>query len=112
MADDQEIKAFMARMNAAYVRAEELAALFDRELINAPADDVWVMFMRSLPDLPTAPIDTMEPSVEPEMIAAPGIAFNRGEFPMIDEVKRLDLLLEEVEAERVFSHAKALYHRE
>lgn len=109
MADDEEIKALMARMNATYVRAEELAALFDRELINAPADDVWVMFMRSLPDLPSAPIDTMEPPVEPEMIATSGIAFNREDFPMIDEVKRMDVLREELEAERVFTHAKDLW---
>ncbi len=49
MAEDPEIRALMKRMKAELTfHANELAGLFCRELFEAPADDVWVLFMRSL----------------------------------------------------------------
>jgi len=109
MADDPDVKALMARMSATYVHAEELAALFARELIVAPADDVWVMFMRSLPDLQSAPIDTKEPAPAPAKLPLAGILFPHEDFPMIDTVSRVDLLQGDLEAERVFTHEKDLW---
>ncbi len=53
MAEDPDIKALMKRMKAGYIHAHELAGLFCREVFVAPPQDVWVLFMRSLPDLST-----------------------------------------------------------
>jgi len=44
----------MRRKGVAYIHVNELAGLFCRELSVAPADDVWVMFMRRLPSVRTS----------------------------------------------------------
>ncbi len=81
MAENQEIRALMKRMNAAYLHAEELAALFSRELLLAPTDDVWAMFMRSLPDLSTVRLDTSEPQPDEAEVSVEAMSLRKHVFP-------------------------------
>jgi malonyl CoA-acyl carrier protein transacylase len=109
MAEDQDIRDLMKRMNADYVHAAELAELFCRELFVAPAEDVWTLFMRSLPDVSIMRLDQSDVPVSPGHLQAAAMTFRREDFPMIDTVSRIDLTAGELEAERVFSHERDLW---
>ncbi len=61
MADDPAVRELMRRKGVAYIQVNELAGLFCRELSVAPADDDWVMFMRTLPPVKTARLDATIP---------------------------------------------------
>ncbi len=102
MAEDPEIRELMKRMNASYVHADELAGLFCRELLFAPSKDVWVMFMRSLPDLSTARLNP-KTVIQPNEIQSAGVSFRKENFPMIDSVTSVDLQKGELVATRSFS---------
>ena len=62
MAEDPDVRELMRRMGASYVHVNELAGLFCRELFVSPADDDWVLFMRTLPSVKTARLNVMTPS--------------------------------------------------
>ncbi len=109
MAENPEIRALMARMNAAYLHVEELAQLFWNELMLTSAEDVWVMFMRSLPDVPTALIDTSEPLAATTELPVSTLRFKREDFPMVDSVRKLDLAKGVLEATRSFSQERDLW---
>ncbi|MBI5569288.1 MAG: SDR family NAD(P)-dependent oxidoreductase [Desulfomonile tiedjei] len=109
MAENEEIRSLMKRMNAEYVHVRELAGLFCRELFVAPADDVWVMLMRSLPDVPTVKLDQSEVLPFPGRLHAGGVVFNGEEFPMIDAVSRIDMSEGLLEVARTFSHERDLW---
>lgn len=109
MAENQEIRALMKRMNAAYLHAEELAALFSRELLLAPTEDVWVMFMRSLPDLGTVRLDTSEPDPAEGDVCIEAIDLPKRRFSMIDSVSSLDIVKKELTAVRSFSQERDLW---
>ena len=47
MADDPAVRELMQRKGVGYIQVNELAGLFCREPRVAPADDDWVMFMRT-----------------------------------------------------------------
>ena len=68
MAEDPDVRDLMRRMGASYVHVNELAGLFCRELFVSPADDDWVMFMRTLPSVKTARLDDM-PRPSPNGVA-------------------------------------------
>ena len=109
MAEDPEIRELLRRKGVGYIHANELAGLFCRELLVTPADDVWVMFMRQLPAVKTAPrIDTIRPSLRGEL-ACGTISLQPEDFPMIEEISGLDLRREELEACRTFSREKDLW---
>ncbi len=109
MAENPEIKALMKRMNAAYVHADELAGLVCRELCFAPKDDVWVLFMRSLPNLRTVRLDMAEPELSADSVRAAAVLYKKEDFPMIDAVSHIDLHKGELIANRVFSIEKDLW---
>ncbi|MBI5251754.1 MAG: SDR family NAD(P)-dependent oxidoreductase, partial [Desulfomonile tiedjei] len=109
MAEDSEIKALMKRMNAGYVHAEELAALFSRELLLAPVDDVWVLLMRSLPDLSTVRLDASESDPAEARFPVDAVSFPHEHFPMIDSVTRTDIPRKELVAVRSFSQERDLW---
>jgi hypothetical protein len=109
MAEDPEIKALMKRMNASYVHVDELGGLFCRELFVAPPEDVWVMFMRSLPDLSQVRLNMTEPVPGAGKMRAAAVTFKNEDFPMIDSVSHIDLPSGELEATRTFSQAKDLW---
>jgi malonyl CoA-acyl carrier protein transacylase len=109
MADDPEIRALLKRLGVAYIHANELAGLFCRELFSAPADDVWVMFMRKLPVVRTSLLnDTTPPSVAGEL-AGGAVSMNPADFPMIGRISLLDIRRQELEAFRTFSMEKDLW---
>ena len=109
MAEDPEIRELLKRKGVAYIHANELAGLFCRELFVAPAEDDWVMFMRTLPSVKTARLnDTIRPSLEGEL-AGGAVAFSPEDFPMIEGISRLDLRREQLEASRTFSQEKDLW---
>ena len=112
MAEDADIRAMMKRMNAAYVHAGELAGLFSRELLIAPPQDVWVMFMRSLPELSTVRLKTTDAVALPGTMRSAAVTFKKEDFPMIDEVLAVDLVKGELTATRSFSHGKDLWIRD
>ncbi|MGZ8430094.1 MAG: polyketide synthase dehydratase domain-containing protein, partial [Candidatus Deferrimicrobiaceae bacterium] len=109
MAEDPEVRDFLRRRGVAYVHVQELAGLFCRELFVAPADDDWVMFIRTLPSVKTAPLgDIRHPALRGQLDGGP-VAFRTRDFPMIDGLSCLDLRRERVEASRSFSRQKDLW---
>jgi malonyl CoA-acyl carrier protein transacylase len=109
MAEDPEIRELLKRKGVGYIHANELAGLFCRELLVTPADDVWVMFMRQLPAVKTAPrLDTTRPALNGELAGAT-VSLRPEDFPMIEGISRLDLRREELEACRTFSREKDLW---
>src|SRR4030066_1277500 len=109
MAEDPEVREMMKRKGAAYIHVNELAGLFCRELLVAPADDVWVMFMRKLPSVRTSLLDdTTRPSPSGELDGGT-VSFNPEDFPMIERISGLDIRGEELEAFRSFSLEKDLW---
>jgi NAD(P)-dependent dehydrogenase (short-subunit alcohol dehydrogenase family) len=109
MAEDPEIRALMKRMKAGYIHADELAGLFCRELFVAPADDVWVLFMRSLPDLSTVLLDGAVATPANGEIEAATVAFKLEDLPMIETISRIDMQKGELQASRSFTQAKDLW---
>jgi hypothetical protein len=109
MAEDPEVRDLLRRRGVAYVHVHELVGLFCRELFVAPADDDWVMFIRSLPSVKTAPIgDISHPAPSGQLDGGP-VAFSPRDFPMIDGLSRLGLRREHLEASRSFSWKNDLW---
>jgi malonyl CoA-acyl carrier protein transacylase len=109
MAEDPEVRDLLRRRGVAYVHVHELAGLFCRELFVAPADDDWVMFIRTLPAVKTAPIgDISHPALSGQLDGGP-MAFSPRDFPMIDGLSCLDLRREHLEASRSFSRQNDLW---
>ncbi len=72
MAENPEVRDLLRRRGVAYIHVHELAGLFCRELFVAPADDDWVMFIRTLPSVKTAPLgDLSHPAPADNWVAAP-----------------------------------------
>jgi len=72
MAEDPEVRDMLRRRGVAYVHVQELAGLFCRELFVAPAEDDWVMFIRALPSVKTAPLgDTSPPALSGQLDDGP-----------------------------------------
>ena len=109
MADDPMVRELMRRKGVAYVQVNELAGLFCRELSVAPADDDWVMFMRTLPAVKTAQLDATPPTGLEGELAGGAVAFSPEDFPLIDRIARVDLRREQLEAFRSFSPEKDLW---
>ncbi len=109
MADNPETRAFMRRMNASYLQVTELTELLWREVFLGPQEDVWVMFMGTLPQVETAPLDTSDPVPDPDCILTGTGSFNRRVFPMIDSVSIIDLQRGDLEALRSFSLSRDLW---
>jgi malonyl CoA-acyl carrier protein transacylase len=109
MAENPDIRALMKRMGVSYIHVNELAGLFCRELFVSPADDDWVLFMRTLPSVKTARLDdTTRPSPDGELEGA-CVAFTSGDFPMIEGISSIDIRDEKLEASRSFSREKDLW---
>jgi malonyl CoA-acyl carrier protein transacylase len=109
MAENPELRELLQLKGVGYIHADELAGLFCRELMIAPAKDVWVMFMRTLPTLKTAPtLITARPALAGTLDG--GVVSLRAEnFPMIAGVSTLDLRREEIEATRTFTLEQDLW---
>jgi malonyl CoA-acyl carrier protein transacylase len=109
MAEDPHVRDLMRRMGASYVHVNELAGLFCRELFVSPADDDWVLFMRTLPSVKTARLNDMaRPSPNGEMEGGTA-TFTPEDFPMIEGITNLDIRREQIEAFRSFSREKDLW---
>jgi NAD(P)-dependent dehydrogenase (short-subunit alcohol dehydrogenase family)/acyl carrier protein len=109
MAEDPHVRDLMKRMGAAYVHVGELAGLFCRELFVSPANDDWVLFMRTLPAVETARLKVM-PGRLLNGEAESGIeAFGPEDFPLIEGISSLDLRREQLEAFRTFAREKDLW---
>ena len=109
MAEDPEVRELMKWKGAAYIHVNELAGLFCRELFVAPADDVWVMFMRRLPAVRTSLLnDATRPSPSGELDGGT-VSFSPEDFPMIERISCLDIRREELETFRSFSLEKDLW---
>jgi len=109
MAEDPEVRDLLRRRGVAYVHVQELAGLFCRELFVAPADDDWVMFIRTLPSVKTAPLGDISPPALSGQLDDGPMAFSPRDFPMIDGLSCLDLRREHVEASRSFSRQNDLW---
>jgi NAD(P)-dependent dehydrogenase (short-subunit alcohol dehydrogenase family) len=109
MADDPAVRELMQRKGVGYIQVNELAGLFCRELSVAPADDDWVMFMRTLPPVKTAQLDATPPPALAGELAGGAVTFSPEDFPLIDRIARLDLRREQLEAFRSFSPEKDLW---
>jgi malonyl CoA-acyl carrier protein transacylase len=109
MADDPEVREMMRRKGAAYIHVNELAGLFCRELSVAPADDDWVMFMRTLPSVRTVLLNDLALPSRNGDVEGGIVAFSPEDFPMIEGIFSLDILREKLEAFRSFSTEKDLW---
>ncbi|MHC1730167.1 MAG: SDR family oxidoreductase [Syntrophobacteraceae bacterium] len=109
MADDPDVRELMRRKGASYVHVNELAGLFCRELFVSPAEDDWVMFMRTLPSVKTARINDIAPPSPDEALDGGSAAFSSEDFPMIEGVSSLDIRREQLEATRSFAREKDLW---
>ena len=109
MAEDPEVRDLMRRKGVAYLHVNEIAELFCRELSLAPADDDWVMFMRRVPAVRTARLnDTIPPALNGDLNGG-AVAFRAKDFPMIEELSRLDIRRGQLDASRAFSQEKDLW---
>jgi len=109
MAENPEVRALMKRRGVAYIHADELAGLFCRELFVAPADDDWVMFMRTLPSVRTTQrSDSIRPALNGELDGGT-VAFSPEDFPMTEGISSLDLRRERLETSRAFSRQNDLW---
>jgi acyl transferase domain-containing protein/NAD(P)H-dependent flavin oxidoreductase YrpB (nitropropane dioxygenase family)/NAD(P)-dependent dehydrogenase (short-subunit alcohol dehydrogenase family)/acyl carrier protein len=109
MAENPEVRDLLRRRGVAYVHVQELVGLFCRELFVAPADDDWVMFIRALPSVKTAPLGEISHPALSGQLDGGLLAFSPRDFPMIDGLSCLDLRGEHLEASRSFSRQKDLW---
>lgn len=109
MADNPEIRAIMKRAQTDYIHIDEFAELFWRELLLSQRDDACVLYMRSLPELKTAPIRLVPRDDESELLSVQGIAFPRDALPLIDSVEGLALESCSLRAFRTFSTDRDLW---
>ena len=111
MAEDPDVRELMRWKGASYVHVNELAGLFCRELFVSPADDDWVMFMRTLPSVKTARLNDMaRPSPNGELDGG-SASFSPEDFPMIEGISSLDIRREQLEAYRSFSRGEGSLDR-
>jgi acyl transferase domain-containing protein/NAD(P)H-dependent flavin oxidoreductase YrpB (nitropropane dioxygenase family)/NAD(P)-dependent dehydrogenase (short-subunit alcohol dehydrogenase family)/acyl carrier protein len=105
MADDAELRELMRLkgMGEAYITVNELAELFYRELFLGPAQEHWVMPIRSLPPLKTVRLDLGEGPPAPGTVATAGLTYRENEFPMIQTIHRMEMGAGTLEAGRIFS---------
>jgi len=109
MADNPEVRALLERTKTSYVDVEELAALFPQELLIAPPDEVKVMFMRSLPELSTAPRIVQDDDLARNTLQAGITGFKPEELPMLDTISTIDRREMTLIASRSFSQQKDLW---
>ena len=109
MADNPDVRALLERTKASYVDVEELAAFFPHELLAAPRDEVKVMFMRSLPELCTAPKIVQDRDLAPNILRAGMTGFKPQELPMLDTISTIDRREMTLVANRSFSQLKDLW---
>ena len=105
MAENEDIKALMKRMGASYVHVDELAELFIREVFFGSRDRYWVLFMRTLPQLESSRLDLSEPSISENKWLVAEMEAEKSRFPMIDDVRHVDLKEGTLVASRTFSLA-------
>jgi NAD(P)-dependent dehydrogenase (short-subunit alcohol dehydrogenase family) len=105
MADDPELRELMRLkgMGESYISVNELAELFYRELFLGPAQEHWVMPIRTLPPLKTVRVDLMEHPPAPGYISAAGVTYLDHEFPMIQTIHHLEMGAGTLTAGRTFS---------
>jgi malonyl CoA-acyl carrier protein transacylase len=109
MAEDPEVRDMLKRKGVGYIHVNELAGLFCRELFVAPADDLWVMFMRGLPAVKTARINDTIPPLPKGKLDGGTVAFNCENLPMIEAITSLNMRQGQLEAVRSFSLDKDLW---
>ncbi len=115
MAENPEIKDIMKFMNAAYIHVDKLSHLFLRELFLGPPEDVWVLFMRSLPDIKSVCLKAPESDLWIDDvrcdsgIESNGMIYDCNTFPLIDSISNLNLQTAEFIAERAFNTENDLW---
>ena len=109
MAADAEIRKILEKEQVGYIEPEELAEIFLRELFVAPQEDVWALYKRKLPHLATVVLEESHPLQNQGEQKAGTMAFNPGDFPLIESVSHLDLQQGSLVAHRTFSREKDLW---
>jgi len=109
MAENPIVRAVLSRLEVDYVKAEEVAELFTRELSLSGGDDIWVMYMKSMPKVSTVRIITDEGPAESEALSVSSVIFRKEDFPLIDDISQPGAYAESLEAYRVFSQEKDLW---
>ena len=108
MAESPDIKAIMKFMNAAYIHVDELSHLFLRELFLGPPEDIWVLFMRSLPDVKSVCLKADDVGCD-SGIASNGMLYDGKTFPFIDCIQNLNLQAADLVTERDFNPESDLW---
>lgn len=102
MAENPDIKAVMKLMNAAYIHVDELSLLLLRELFLGPPEDVWVLYMRTLPDVKTVCLKTDDIECN-RGIEFNGMLCDSKAFPLIDRLSNSNIQKADLIAERAFN---------
>jgi 3-hydroxymyristoyl/3-hydroxydecanoyl-(acyl carrier protein) dehydratase len=90
-------------MGESFISVGELAEMFYRELFLGPAQEHWVMPIRTLPPLKTVRLNLQEPPPVPGCIIAAGVAYRDYELPMIQTIHHLEVGAGTLTAGRIFS---------
>lgn len=109
MAEDPDLRELLRRKGVSYIHVNELEGLFCREIFINPADDDWVMFMRTLPPMKTSRLDDTTPPSSDGVLNGGSASFNPEDFPMIERISGLDLRREQLDASRSFTTEKDLW---
>jgi malonyl CoA-acyl carrier protein transacylase len=106
MAENAETRELMRRMNASYISLEELRGMFLREIFIASRKDSWSLFMKNLPCLSSAPLDTQVENSNEIVFDIGSVDFRKADFPMLDSVPDLDMDKGSLRALRIFDQQK------
>ena len=111
MANTEEIRLSLKRkgLESAYVHADEISQVLVRELFLAPSQDVWVMFGRSLPMITSEETGFSRRYEKHKSTNDTNSIFVTPKLPMIDSITNMDLALQKLEAQRIFSVQKDLW---
>jgi hypothetical protein len=109
MAEDPVIRQAMKKRNISYIHVNELSELFLREISSGKAEDVGVLYARSLPEVKTVLLNlSQSPPVSGEF-RSNGSCFRNMDFPLIDSIGSMDLRSGSLAAHRSFTQEKDLW---
>ncbi|MEW6264729.1 MAG: SDR family NAD(P)-dependent oxidoreductase [Thermodesulfobacteriota bacterium] len=111
MADNQDIKELLKLkgMSEAYLNVAELAEIFCRELFLGPPNDSQVFLLRDLPRSKAVHLDHHDSPPQAGHLNLAGVSYRPDQTPMIDGVRRIDLIRGEMEAVRFFDLERDLW---
>lgn len=98
MADTEDMRELLRLKSVDYIHVNELAQLFLRELFIAPTCDMEVTFGKGKAPGDLEPLSQLGLAPDPDTFSSAALSFSRSDFPMIEDVSRIDLGRERIAA--------------